>query len=160
MQIDDIITPERIVCNIQVNSKKRALEVISETLTNSEPELNQQEVFESLLNRERLGSTSLGHGVALPHGRVKSSDHTLGVFIQLTDGIDFDSIDSQPVDLLFGLLVPEESTQEHLQILSMLAKLFSDEKFRDKLRTLKDSKKIYDLITHWNAQSANPDEEE
>jgi PTS system nitrogen regulatory IIA component len=158
MQIDNILTPERVVCNVQVNSKKRALEVISELLTKTQPELNQQEIFESLLNRERLGSTSLGHGVALPHGRVKSSDHTLGVFIQLKDGIDFDAIDNQPVDLLFGLLVPEESTQEHLQILSMLAKLFSDEKFREKLRTLKDSNKIYDLITHWNAhQPAKPD---
>jgi len=106
-------------------------------------------VFESLLARERLGGTGVGYGVAIPHGRLKSSDHTVGAFIKLQNGVDFDSADRQPVDLLFALLVPEKSNEEHLQILAALAKLFSDESLRTQLRDADNIEKIHQLILDW-----------
>jgi len=86
-------------------------------------------IFDSLIGRERLGSTGLGHGVALPHGRFNQSQRAVGAFVKLKKGVDFDAIDRQPVDLVFGLLVPDHYTDEHLKILAYLAEMFSDRAF-------------------------------
>jgi PTS system nitrogen regulatory IIA component len=151
MNISDILSPERISCAASPASKKRALEEIGALMLNADASLTQGEIFDSLLSRERLGSTGLGHGVAIPHGRVNSASTTIGAFLQLAQGIDFDAIDGQPVDLIFGLLVPAESTEEHLQVLAQLAKMFSDEVFCEKLRHANNSEELYNLLSNWQS---------
>lgn len=149
MQISDIITPERIHCHVEATSKKRVLEHLSELLVTETPSLTSHDIFESLLERERLGSTSLGKGIAIPHARVAQCDVTSAAFLQLEKGIDFDAIDKQPVDLLFALMVPEHATEEHLKILAQLAHLFSKDEFCEKLRNMEDGGEKFKLLTHW-----------
>ncbi|OQY53076.1 MAG: PTS IIA-like nitrogen-regulatory protein PtsN [Candidatus Parabeggiatoa sp. nov. 2] len=149
MQISDILTPDRMLCHIQATSKKRVLEYFSKLLATETSELTSHNIFESLLVRERLGSTALGKGVAIPHARVAQCDITLAAFVQLEKGIDFDALDKQPVDLLFALMVPEKSTEEHLKILALLAQMFSENEFRDKLRNTQDCGEKFNLLTHW-----------
>ncbi len=146
MQIIDILTPERIACGIKAKSKKRALEKLSVLLADSDPSLSSSKVFDCLIARERLGSTGLGRGVAIPHARVKHCDQTLGAFLLLNNGVDYDAIDKQPVDLLFALLVPEDSTDEHLRILAGLAEMFSDDPFRKRIRDCHGSVEIFSLM--------------
>jgi len=153
MLVKEIVSPELIACKINASSKKRALEKLSELLSINNPTLNQQEIFESFLSREKLGSTALGHGVALPHGRLKSTDKTSGAFLQLDQGIDFDAEDQQPVDLIFAMLVPEESTEEHLKLLSQLAEMFSSEEFREKLRAAENKDELFKFFENWTTQS-------
>lgn len=148
MQIADVITLDRIACHVKASSKKRVFELLGELLAGSQSGLTQAEIVDSLLARERLGCTGLGHGVAIPHGRLKKIDKALGAFIQLEKGIDFDASDNQPVDLLFVLLVPEKSTEEHLQLLAQLAEMFSDEGLREKLHCAQTRDELCDLVTH------------
>lgn len=146
MLISDIIKPGRVLCNVEAGSKKAALELIAQLIADADSGLTQTEVFGSLLAREKLGSTGLGKGIALPHGRLKQGTETLGAFIRLQSAIDYDSIDKIPVDLLFALVVPEESTQEHLDILAKLAELFSDDRNLEKIRAGISSTAIYDVL--------------
>ncbi|WP_455216746.1 PTS sugar transporter subunit IIA, partial [Kaarinaea lacus] len=119
MQIADIITPERVASNVEAKSKKRALEKISDILAaNSDTGMGATDIFDSLIARERLGTTAIDHGVAIPHGRIKNSKQTVGAFVQFSNGIDCDAMDHKSVNLMFALLVPEESTEEHLQLLA------------------------------------------
>ena len=151
MQLADIITPERVVSKVQATSKKRALETISDIIaTNSNTKMGANDIFDSLIARERLGTTAINHGVAIPHGRVKSSVDTIGAFVQLTDGIDCDAMDHKAVNLMFALLVPEESTEEHLQLLARLAKMFNNEELRKQLLAATDSQTLYDLLIQWD----------
>lgn len=152
MQIAKLLTPERITCQQESSSKKRALETLSKLLASDLPGFTDGEIFDSLIGRERLGSTGLGKGVALPHGRMKGLDEPIAALLTLDQGVDYDAIDSRPVDLMFALLVPEESTDEHLKILARLAEMFSNADFCTQLRESTDSKTCHDLITHWNAQ--------
>lgn len=149
MQVSELLELERISCNTHAASKKRVLEQLSMLLAGNQSELTSTQVFDSLLSRERLGSTGLGHGVAIPHGRVKDSDKTLIALIKLEQGIDYDAVDSQPVDLLFALLVPEHSTDEHLQLLAQLAEMLSDSALVSRLREAGDSQKLLNTIREW-----------
>ncbi|MGD8925611.1 MAG: PTS IIA-like nitrogen regulatory protein PtsN [Thioalkalispiraceae bacterium] len=151
MLLTDLITPKRIACDVDAQSKKRALEKLSELISDSEDTVSSIDVFESLLARERLGGTGVGYGVAIPHGRLKENDHTLGAFIKLQHGVDYDAADHQPVDLLFALLVPQESTDEHLQILAQLAKMFSSQEFRTELRNATTPEEIHKLLINRQA---------
>ncbi|MCK4743043.1 MAG: PTS IIA-like nitrogen regulatory protein PtsN [Sulfuriflexus sp.] len=151
MNIIDILSPDCIANTVNVSSKKRVLEKLVELTTKKNPDLIEEEIFESLVSRERLGSTGIGHGVAIPHGRVQTGGKSIGVFLQLQSAIDFDAIDGKPVDLVFGLLVPKDSTDEHLEILAKLATLFSDEMICDKIRQAKTPAEIHALITDWQA---------
>ncbi|MDH5570688.1 MAG: PTS IIA-like nitrogen regulatory protein PtsN [Gammaproteobacteria bacterium] len=135
MQLNEILSEDRIACDVEAPSKKRALEHLSQLLSIDQQYLSPADIFESLISRERLGSTGIGYGVAIPHGRIKNSDHISAAFIQLKTGIDFDAIDEKPVDLLFALVVPEDSTENHLQTLAALANMFSDTQLREQLRT-------------------------
>jgi PTS system nitrogen regulatory IIA component len=135
MRISDILTSDRVRCGVEANSKKRALEVLSAQIALGDPSLTPRAVFDCLLARERLGSTGLGSGVAIPHGRLPNLLQAIGAFIRLKEPVNFDSLDNEPVDLLFGLLVPAASTDEHLQMLSLLAEGFSDETLRSQLRS-------------------------
>lgn len=146
MQISEILSPDRIRFDSTCSSKKAALETLANLIANDNPKLNQLEVFDSLVNRERLGSTGLGHGVAIPHGRINNENKTLGAFIRMQTPVDYDAADKQPVDILFALLVPEESTDEHLQILSKLAEKFSNTEFLNKLRNEKSTEAVYRLL--------------
>lgn len=149
MELADLLTPTRVSAGLPAASKKRALEKLSGLMAADTPELTQKEIFDSLLSRERLGSTGLGHGVAIPHGRVKSSERAVGALVKLEEAVDYDAIDHQPVDLLFALLVPENSTEEHLQLLSQLAEMFSDPGLLEKLRNAGDSDTLYRIISDW-----------
>lgn len=154
MNITDILSPDYIACAATAVSKKRALEEISELIAGNNAPLSPNDIFDSLLSRERLGSTGIGHGVAIPHGRVHNVNKTIGAFIQLSNGIDFDAIDGNPVNLLFALLVPEESTDEHLKILALLAEMFSDEAFCQQLGNAASTNEIYNLLTNWQSTAA------
>ncbi len=149
MQLSEIIDAGRIKTNIDVSSKKRALEEISQLLVRDQERLDATEIFNSLISRERLGSTGVGYGVAIPHGRIENCEKITGAFIRLNHGVDFDAIDNQPVDILFALIVPEQCTDEHLQVLAHLAAMFNDEALRNRLRQLKDAESIYQLLTQW-----------
>jgi len=152
MKINELINPDRIAYDAHAGSKKRVLELISGLLTANNPDMTEDEIFESLIERERLGSTGLGHGVAIPHARLKGREEAIGAFLKLDTGVDFDAIDQQPVDLVFALLVPEHYTDEHLHILASLAEIFSDEPFCEKLRNSKDNNQALYLLSHWQDQ--------
>jgi len=126
MIINDIISLDRTQCSVECQSKKRIFEVISEIAVKQSPELDQLEVLSSLLSREKMGSTGIGNGIAIPHGKIKGLSSMIAVIITSNQPIEFDAIDSQPVDIFFAILVPEEQTDEHLQALSGIAKKLSD----------------------------------
>jgi len=157
MDINQLITPDRVKCLGGIKSKKRALESLGQLLSTGATEVDPTEIFHHLVERERLGSTGLGHGVALPHARlafqVATSDglreSSLGCFIKLNEGVDFDSPDSLPADLLFALLVPENCTDEHLQILASLAGMFSNPQFCEKLRHCNSDEELFALLSDW-----------
>ncbi len=139
---ENFIVTERISSNNQAGSKKRVLEEAGKLLSASSLALRQEMVFDKLLEREHLGSTGLGHGIALPHARIPGIQDAVGAFIQLASTVDYEAIDNQPVDLVFGLLVPEDATREHLQLLAELARLFGDTEFCNRLRQAQDAETI------------------
>jgi PTS system nitrogen regulatory IIA component len=147
MLISDLLSAERIRCDVHVSSKKRLLELISEELARNSDQFSQREIFESLCARERLGSTGLGKGVAIPHGRVKGSQNVEASFFRLTKPLSFDAADSQPVDLLFALAVPEDCGQDHLNLLAHIAELFSDPELLKELRSAEDSGTLLQLLS-------------
>jgi len=147
----NFIVATRVDCECTASSKKRVLERVGELLATAAPNLLPEEVFEQLLERERLGSTGLGHGIALPHARLKGITQACGALVRLESGVDYDAIDGQPVDLVFGLLVPHDATQEHLQLLAKLAALFSKEEFRNQLRKAEDCEAIMALMQQADA---------
>jgi len=146
MHLTELINPERVRCAVDAASKKRSLEELSHLIADGDAELDSHEVFESLIAREKLGSTGLGKGIAIPHGRLKAADKTLAAFLQLKEGVDFDAPDGQPVDLLCALLVPPESTEEHLEVLAELTELFRDESLRSSLRQAATAEDLHRLL--------------
>ena len=134
MKLSEILSPDCIRLDSDASSKKRVLEIASQLLADTDKSLSQREVFDCLIAREKLGSTGLGQGVAIPHGRVAGLDRTIGVFLRLPGGVDFDAPDGAPVDLVFALLVPKESTEEHLQVLASIAGYFDSKGSGDALR--------------------------
>jgi len=143
------IVEGRIGNGLQISSKKRLLQVLGELLALDHPDLDPEGVFEHLLERERLGSTGLGHGVALPHARMKEVTDAVGAFVQLQEGVSFDAIDDKPVDLVFALLVPESANEMHLQLLSQLAAMFNDPQVRQELRGATSAEQALSLLTNW-----------
>jgi PTS system nitrogen regulatory IIA component len=147
MLISDLLSAERIRCDVQSSSKKRLLEVISEELARNSDEFSKREIFESLCARERLGSTGLGKGVAIPHGRVKGSRHVQASFIRLKKPLPFDAADGEPVDLLFCLAVPEDCGEDHLKLLAQVAEMFSDPELLRELREAESSGRLLQLLS-------------
>jgi len=127
----------------QCTSKKRVLEHISSFLADNIDDSQADEIYTRLIAREKLGSTGIGEGIAIPHSRLQECEGTLGALFVLDEAVDFDSIDRKPVDIVFVLLVPEEATEQHLQTLSMLAQKFNDEGFRDQLRQATSNEDLY-----------------
>ena len=147
MQLNDIINVDRIKIGINVQSKKRALEVLSQLL--AQDQLNASDIFDGLISRERLGATGVGYGIAIPHGRITNCKKITGAFIKLDQAVDFNTVDNQPVDTLFALIVPEESTDEHLQVLALLASMFNEETFRQKLHNSNTAEAVNKLLHDW-----------
>jgi PTS system nitrogen regulatory IIA component len=147
MLISDLLSPERIRCDVQSSSKKRLLELISEELARNTDEFSKREIFESLIARERLGSTGLGKGVAIPHGRVKGSQHVQAAFMRLKKPLPFDAMDGEPVDLLFCLAVPEDCGEDHLKLLAQVAELFSDGDLLKELREAETPAQLLQLLS-------------
>ena len=152
MNITDLLMPDRANCRENVGSKKRLLEYSSELLASSSPELSQNEIFNALINREKLGSTGLGKGVAIPHGRIASLERPVCAFVKLASPVDFDATDGQPVDLIFSLLVPEDSTEEHLQVLSTIAEIFSNAGISMALRQCETDSCLLEQLRQWEAR--------
>ena len=147
MQISEILSSDSILCGQAFSSKKTTLEELSKLLANTDTSISYIEVFDCLVTREKLGSTGLGKGIAIPHGRLKGGKKTIAAFIQLQHGIDFGAIDEAPVDLLFALLVPEDSTDEHLKTLSHLAEMFSNTETLEQLRSETSVEGIHKILT-------------
>ncbi|MFK8080818.1 MAG: PTS sugar transporter subunit IIA [Granulosicoccus sp.] len=190
MDLSELLTPERIRCQCNVQSKKRALQTLAEMLsqslllpedtedTDAEPHaeqnstmgsiasrllksrpktdeeqdekgaLSEMGILDAFISRERLGSTCLDHGFALPHSRISCINKPVAAFITLADGVDYNASDKQPVDLVLGLLVPEECNDEHLKILATLAKRFSDAEFREKVRAYATPSELYGYLAN------------
>lgn len=149
MNINQLITPNRVICLPEISSKKRLIEKLSNLLGLGAIGYDPTDIFNRLIERERLGSTGLGHGVALPHARFGDRNQTVGAFIKLDKAIDFDCPDGKPADLLFTLLVPEQHTNDHLQILSSLAGMFSDNDFCQDLRQCHGDDELFKHLCGW-----------
>ena len=145
----DLLTPERTLFKMSGKSKKRIFEVLASAFSLGMTEISVKEVYDGLLERERLGSTGLGMGVAIPHCRVGSCIAPMGVLASLENEIDFDSSDGYPVNLLFALIVPYHAHQDHLDILSEVAKLFCQESFCGNLRAAKNSLEMHLISINW-----------
>lgn len=143
MQLDTILSPARTLCRAAASSKKRVLENIAQLIGEELPGFDASALFANLVARERLGSTGLGSGIAIPHCRLKDLDRVVGSLVTLAQPIEFESPDDRPVDILFALIVPEQATQEHLNTLAALAELFSQEAFCRRLRDATDSEQLY-----------------
>jgi PTS system nitrogen regulatory IIA component len=133
-KIGDYLSPDHIAFNLESGSKKRLLEQISELIGKDNPYISSNEVFHSLISREKLGSTGVGNGVAIPHGRLKGHNVPIAAFVKLATPVDYDAVDQRPVDLVFALLVPEDATEDHLQLLSSIAELLSEPMFCENIR--------------------------
>jgi PTS system nitrogen regulatory IIA component len=146
--IAKLLPPSNILLDLDVTSKKRMFEQAGLLFENNQG-VARIVVFDSLFARERLGSTGLGQGVAIPHGRIKGLKEAVGAFVRLASPVPFEAPDGKPVNLVFFLLVPEQATERHLQILSELAQLFSDRELRDMLAVEKDPARVHQTITAW-----------
>ncbi len=145
--LDDILTPARTVCHVPGSSKKKLFETLAGIISDDQPSLPRDEVFSHLIAREKLGSTGLGRGIAIPHCRADNCTQPLGALVTLAEPIDFDAPDDEPVDLLFVLLVPTEADQQHLDILAGIARLFNQEDFCARLRAAADSVELFAIAT-------------
>ena len=145
MQLEDILTPDRCYCQISGVSKKRLLTTIGELIANNSESLESEQVFGALMAREQLGTTGLGNGIAIPHSRVPFCNEIIGALITLDTPIDFDAMDSKPVDLFFVLIVPEVKTNEHVETLAKIAEMLNDEDFCYTLRHTQDSDDLYNI---------------
>ncbi len=143
-----ILSANNVVLDLEVSSKKRTFEQAGLIFENN-CGIARSVVSENLFARERLGSTGLGHGVAVPHGRIKGLKAPLAAFVRLKEAIPFESPDGQPVKLLVFLLIPDHVTQQHLEILSEIAEMFSDEAFRNQLANDSDAASVYARILAW-----------
>ena len=152
-RLSAILPAAQVIVSVDATSKKRAFEeagLLFETLHG----LNRALITDSLFARERLGSTGLGHGVAIPHGRIKGLKNPLAAVIRLSQPIPFDDPDEEPVGLLSFLLVPEAATQRHLEILSEIAELLSDSALREKLKACTDAAELHGMIAGWQSTQA------
>lgn len=151
MKLSEILGADRVTLGTSVTSKKKTLEELANLLAKGAAGLAAGDVLTSLTGREKLGSTGLGHGVAIPHGRVAAIPGSVGAFMRLKHAVDYDSHDGNPVDLVFGLLVPQTATEVHLKHLAAIAEMFSDEDFCARLRTASDDKALFTLLSGYSA---------
>ena len=146
MQLSEILTTSGTSCAVAVTSKKRILEKICQLAAIQITNIEQDELLKSLLDREKMGSTGIGKGIAIPHGRLPNASKVVAVLVTTEKTIDFDAIDNREVDIFVALFVAENSCQEHLDTLQNIAKLFSDKKMIKQVRKCNDSQALYNLI--------------
>lgn len=144
----DLLSPGRILADVRINSKKRLLELISVTLAEKNKELNSRAIFESLCAREHLGSTALGNGVAIPHGRISGTEDVEALFLQLSKPLFYDTDDGKPVDLIFALTVPKLCTEDHSKLLTSIANRFREPKLLEQIREASDANEIWQLLSN------------
>lgn len=149
----DLITPHAVIANLKAGSKKQALQEMARRAADLTGQ-HERAVFDVLLERERLGTTGVGHGIAIPHGKLPGLDRVYGVFARLERPIDFDAIDEQPVDLIFLLLAPEQAGADHLKALARVSRLLRDAAICEKLRGSESADAIYALLTQQEASNA------
>jgi PTS system nitrogen regulatory IIA component len=152
--IAKLLPAQNVVLDLDVSSKKRVFEHAGLLFENNQ-NVARSQVFDSLFAREKLGSTGLGQGIAIPHGRIKGLKDAVGAMIRMREPIPFDAPDGQPVNLIFVLLVPERATDLHLQILSELAQMFSDQAFREQLLKAESADAMHQSIAEWQPHAAN-----
>ncbi len=153
MSLTDLITPDAVIADLKVTSKKQALQELAKRAARLTG-LEDRDIFETVLERERLGTTGVGQGIAIPHGKLAQLDRLYGLFARLSNPIDFDSIDGQPVDLIFMLLAPESAGADHLKALAKVSRLLRDQGTCEKLRGSDGVDAIYALLTEAAPQHA------
>ncbi|WP_439105726.1 PTS sugar transporter subunit IIA [Congregibacter sp.] len=149
--VSALLTPARCLCQVPGGGKKRLFELVADVLGSDRDEFHPDELVSGMLAREKLGSTALGNGIAIPHCRLKDCESPCGVLLTLSSSADFDAPDDEDVDLLFALVVPSEATQEHLNLLADLARLFSQPAFCEALRNCRSNEALFDVTTNWTA---------
>lgn len=149
-QIASLLPLDNVVAGLEASSKKRVFEQVG-LLFENQQSVGRSTVYDALFAREKLGSTGLGQGIAIPHGRIKGLKHPIGAFVRLLAPVQFDAPDGKPVDLIFVLLVPEAANEHHLQLLSELAQMFSDKAFREQLGAAPDAPSLHGLFANWHA---------
>ena len=153
MEISDLITPESVVPKLHATSKKQALQELAKRAADVSG-LHERAIFDVLLERERLGTTGVGNGIAIPHGKLPNLDRLYGLFARLDKPINFDSIDEQPVDLIFLLLAPESAGADHLKALARVSRLLRDKAGCEKLRGTDSAEALYAILTESAASRA------
>ena len=146
MSLQEFINPDGVLCNATARSKKHCLEILSELLTRTHIDVVSDDVFECLVDRERLGCTSLKKGVAFPHCRAAGIEDTVGVLIKLSEPVDFDSPDGEPVDIVFGMILPVEIEDRHRDQVRLVTELLANAKLRSRLREMHTSTDLYDAL--------------
>ncbi|MFK8032651.1 MAG: PTS IIA-like nitrogen regulatory protein PtsN [Hyphomicrobiales bacterium] len=146
MDLSDLVSPDAIMPSLKVQSKKQAIQALAEKAAQLTG-VPEREVFDTLLQRERLGSTGVGHGIAIPHGKLVAFDRIVGVFARLETPIEFESLDNEPVDLIFLLLASEGAGADHLKALARIARVFRNGQITSKLRDTRDINDIYSVLT-------------
>lgn len=149
-QIAQLLPEANILLDLEATSKKRLFEQVGQ-LFEEQAQIARSVVFDSLFAREKLGSTGLGQGIAIPHGRIKGLARAMGAFVRPRQPIPFEAPDGKPVGQIFVLLVPEHATEEHLQLLSELAEMFSERQFRDQLAAATDTGSLHRLFCNWES---------
>ncbi|HDI3171051.1 TPA: PTS IIA-like nitrogen regulatory protein PtsN [Vibrio cholerae] len=147
MQLSEVLSLDCTKSAVQCSSKKRALEIISEIAALHTGQ-NATELFECMLSREKMGSTGIGNGIAIPHARMSDSENAVAVLLQCEEPIEFDSIDNRPVDLLFALLVPEDQCKEHLKTLACMAERLNDKQILKQLRNAASAQELYNIMVN------------
>lgn len=146
MALTDLLSPDAIFSTLRVNGKKQALQEMSERAAQVSG-LPAREIFDALLQRERLGSTGVGDGIAIPHGKLAKCNRIFGIFARLERAIDFEALDGLPVDLIFLLIAPESAGADHLKALAMIARVLRDTTMAAQLRATRDASALYSLLT-------------
>jgi len=146
MALTDLLSPDAILATLRVNGKKQALQEMSERAAQVSG-LAAREIFDALLQRERLGSTGVGDGIAIPHGKLAKCDRIFGIFARLERAIDFEALDGLPVDLIFLLIAPESAGADHLKALAGIARVLRDPAIAAQLRATRDASALYSLLT-------------
>jgi len=153
MEIFQLLSPDGVVANLKANGKKQALQELAARAARITGQ-HERAIFDTLLERERLGTTGVGNGIAIPHGRLAGLDKLYGLFARVERPIDFDSIDEMPVDLIFLLLAPEAAGADHLKALARVSRLLRDKAVCEKLRGAESADAIYALLTDSPASHA------
>ena len=146
MLLEEIIKPDSVLCNAQARSKKHCLEILSELLVRQIPQLASEDIFERLIERERLGCTGLEQGVAFPHCRVDGIETNTAALIKLSEPVDFDSSDGELVDIVFGMMVPSDINASHHENIRSIAELLGDAELRQKMRVANSSNELYESL--------------